>query len=76
MTKLFHAEVFIFPGATLMAIPPKVAGASGFTVRVLVDTDSTFAYKKNSKVSGSGSQKSNVYGFFTLITFISFFELF
>ena len=30
-----------------MAIPPKVSGGSGFTIRPLVDTDSTFAYTRN-----------------------------
>ena len=54
-------------GATLMAIPPKMTGGSGFTVRVLVDTDSTFASKQSGKMSSSGSPNINISGFLVLI---------
>jgi hypothetical protein len=57
-----------------MAIPPKMKGGTGFTLRVLVDTDSSFAYKQNRKVNSSSTQNIHVYGLFALIYYILFLE--
>ena len=54
-----------------MAIPPKMTGGSGFTLRVLVDTDSSFAYKQSGKVNSSSSP--NIYvGVFLALTYLMF----
>ena len=45
-----------------MAIPPKMTGGSGFTLRVLVDTDSTFAYKQSGKMTSGASKRLKIYG--------------
>lgn len=59
-------------GATLMAIPPKMTGGSGFTLRVLVDTDSTFAYKQSGKITSGASQTVKVYGILSFICLLLF----
>ena len=48
-----------------MAIPPKVSGGSGFTIRPLVDTDSSFAYKRN---AGSHLRRSSMLIFGLFVT--------
>jgi len=61
-------------GATLIAIPPKMTGGSGFTLRVLVDTDSSYAYKQSGRMSGAGTQNINVCGFLALFYFILYVQ--
>ena len=64
----------IVSGATLIAIPPKMTGGSGFTLRVLVDTDSSYAYKQSGRMSGAGTQNINVCGFLALFYFILYVQ--
>ena len=60
-----------------MAIPPKMTGGSGFTLRILVDTDSTFAYKQSGqagsgKVTSGASQRLTIYGLLCFVCCLLF----
>ena len=50
-------------GDIMVVLPPKVVKGSGFTVRVIVDTDSSYIHGMN---SGAGTVSSAVMGFICL----------
>ena len=60
-------RAILVSGATLIAIPPKMTGGSGFTLRVLVDTDSTFAYKQSGKITSGAAQTVKIYGILSFV---------